>query len=642
MKKTLMLAALLVVSASLAAQTSDIASNKLNETLITTENFETSVLDTAKDVTIITQEDIQNKGATTVAEALKGVPGLKVMLMDGGQPVFDLRGFGASAAQNTLVLLDGVPINSIAGTGYDTSQIPISMIDRIEVIPGGGSVMYGDGAVGGVINIITQAPQDKENYGSVGTEVSSWSTLNGNLHYGTKIADRLLMDIAYNGYRSNDYRSKGMPQYDHADTKNSIWLRGRYLLDNGTVDVRYRHSNTEDYYTGPLTKEQFEADPKQTNPINNGVSKLKEDNYLLKYDTKITDNLDFMIYGGYAERDHKGSSIGEWGPWDSHSLTKQYYIKPQGKYTYADNSYIILGGDFQNGKSEDKLKDTKDQKRKSYAGYIMNKTTVGDFQFSQGFRHEKIEYKQFNKDDFNANAWDLAINYLYSDTGSVYVNYEHGFRGPSVQDLGFWSGSKKLQKNNTYELGIKDMYKNTFVSASIFRIDSENEIFYDSIDPINATNKNFDGKIRRNGAQISLAHYFDKLTLRGNATYVQAKIKTGKYSGHTFPMVPKWTVNAGATYNFTDQLLANLDMYYSGKAYTGNDFENILNKEDSYITFDTNIRYQMNEGLELYAGIRNLFNKKYCNALYSNPNKKTTNYYPADGRSYYAGFKYNF
>lgn len=657
MKKTLMLAALLVVSASLAAQTSDIASNKLNETLITTENFETSVLDTAKDVTIITQEDIQNKGATTVAEALKGVPGLKVMLMDGGQPVFDLRGFGASAAQNTLVLLDGVPINSIAGTGYDTSQIPISMIDRIEVIPGGGSVMYGDGAVGGVINIITQAPQDKENYGSVGTEVSSWSTLNGNLHYGTKIADRLLMDIAYNGYRSNDYRSKGMSKYDHADTKSTIWLRGRYLLDNGSVDVRYRHSNTEDFYTGALTREQFKDNPKQSNPTSNGVTKPTEDSYLIKYDTKVTDNLDFMMYGGYLERDQKGSSVSKWGPYEGHTVTKQYYVKPQGKYTYADNSYIILGGDFQNGKSENKKSNDKDQKRKSYAGYIMNKTTVGDFQFTQGFRHEKIDY-DYNKNEydpitsvststpaskkFSNNSWELGVNYLYSDTGSVYVSYNHGFRGPTIQDLNSWSGNIKIQKNDTYELGIKDMYKNTYVSASVFRMDSNKEIFYDSIDPVNSTNKNFDGKIRRNGAQISLEHYFDKLTLRENVTYMQAKTRSGKYSGHRFPMVPRWTVNAGATYNFTDKLLVNLDMYYTGKEYTGNDFTNVLRKSDSVVTFDTNVRYQMNEGLELYAGIRNLFDKDYCNAIYSNSLYNSMNYYPAEGRSYYAGFRYNF
>ena len=77
MKKALMIAAILTVSTTIMAE-ENIASRRLTESVISTENFETSVLDTAKNVTIVTQEDIQNKGASTVAEALKGVPGLDV------------------------------------------------------------------------------------------------------------------------------------------------------------------------------------------------------------------------------------------------------------------------------------------------------------------------------------------------------------------------------------------------------------------------------------------------------------------------------------------------------------------------------------------------------------------------------------
>ena len=207
MKKYLMLAAILAVGTTTMAE-EKIASQKLNETVISTENFETSVLDTAKNITIVTQEEIQAKGANTVAEALRGVPGLTVSYMDGGEPTFDLRGYGATASQNTLILMDGVPLNNVQGSWYYTSQIPVNMIDKIEVIPSGGAVMYGDGAAGGVINIITKAPQDKNNYGSVGLEAGSWGTTKGNVNYGTKVTDRLLMDISYTGYRSEGFRNK--------------------------------------------------------------------------------------------------------------------------------------------------------------------------------------------------------------------------------------------------------------------------------------------------------------------------------------------------------------------------------------------------------------------------------------------------
>ena len=105
MRRTLMLAAVLAVGTSMTTIAEEnIASQRLNETVISTENFETSVLDTAKNVTIVTQEDIQNKGANTVAEALRGVPGLVVRYMDGGKPNFDMRGSGATSNTNTVVM----------------------------------------------------------------------------------------------------------------------------------------------------------------------------------------------------------------------------------------------------------------------------------------------------------------------------------------------------------------------------------------------------------------------------------------------------------------------------------------------------------------------------------------------------------
>ena len=404
MKKYLMLAALLAVWTTSIAE-EKIASQKLNETVISTENFETSVLDTAKNITIVTQEEIQAKGANTVAEALRGVPGLTITSSEGSEPYFDLRGYGATAAQNTLILIDGVPLNNIQGSWYYTSQIPVNMIDKIEVIPSGGAVMYGDGAAGGVINIITKVPQDKKNYGSVGLEIGSWKTAKGSLNYGTKVTDRLLMDIAYTGYRSEGFRDKTQREqykkYDKDDKKEAIWLRGKYLLDNGSLEANYRHNKLKDYYSGPLTKDQFEKDPSMAGDYN-GICDSTEDSYTLKYNQKINEKFDFLVYGGYEKLEFYGDSS-----WRSKYLASQYFIKPQIKYNYGDISYIILGGDYKDGKSEDKLNTSaKDKTRESYAGYILNKTTVGDWQFTQGYRREKIKYDAAKREGIFAPWYD--------------------------------------------------------------------------------------------------------------------------------------------------------------------------------------------------------------------------------------------
>ena len=513
MKKYLMLAAILAVGTTAMAE-EKIASQKLNETVISTENFETSVLDTAKNITIVTQEEIQAKGANTVAEALRGVPGLTISTLDGGEPAFDLRGYGATAYQNTLILIDGIPLNNIQGSGYYTSQIPVNMIDKIEIIPSGGAVMYGEGAAGGIINIITKTLQDKKNYGSVGLEVGSWGTTKGSLNYGTKITDRFLMDIAYTNYKSEGYRSKtkgdNHEKFDKDDKKEAIWLRGKYLLDNGSIEASYRHNELEDYYTGPLNKKQFEKDPSMAGDYN-GICDSTEDSYTLRYNQKINDKVDFLVYGGYEELEFKGDDSKYF--WKNHYLASQYFIKPQIKYSYGENSYIILGGDYRDGKSENQLdKTAKDKTRESYAGYILNKTTLGNWQFTQGYRREKIELddgsipKKENKNDVN--SYELGINHLYSDTGSIYLSYVKGFRSPSIQDMGYWDGREyKVQETETYEFGLKDMYKNTYISASVFLMNTENEIYFDGLGEIKK-NKNFDGEIERRGAQLSLNHYF--------------------------------------------------------------------------------------------------------------------------------------
>lgn len=261
MKKYLMLAAILAVGTTAMAE-EKIASQKLNETVISTENFETTVLDTAKNITIVTQEEIQAKGANTVAEALRGVPGLTVNYMDGADAVFDLRGSGATAKSNTLVLLDGVPMNAPDGL-YNTSQIPVSQIEKIEVIPAGGAVMYGDGTTGGVINIITKSPENRKNYGSINGEVGSWDTRRGNVNYGTKIGDKFLFDMSYSYSESDGYRDPHS-DYKKGDKSEAISLRGKYLLEDGYLEGKYSYNDSRDSYTSSLSKDKFDKDPEQS------------------------------------------------------------------------------------------------------------------------------------------------------------------------------------------------------------------------------------------------------------------------------------------------------------------------------------------------------------------------------------------
>ena len=468
-------------------------------------------------------------------------------------------------------------------------------------------------------------------------------TRRGNVNYGTKIGDKFLFDMSYSYSESDGYRDPH-PDYKKGDKNEAIFLRGKYLLEDGYLEGKYSYNDNRDSYTSSLTKENFDNNPEQSGAIG-GKTNRKSDEYLLKYTKKLNDKFEFSILSEYSEIKYKYYDT--YG--DRKTDIKQYFIKPQIKYNYKENSYLIVGGDWRNSNLKKYSSyGNNDIDKESYAGYILNKTTVGDWQFTQGYRRENVEYEEkldknstVNK-DFDNDIFELGANYLYSETGSIYLNFVQTFRTPNTDELGWWDGNFDQQETRTYELGIKDMYKNTYASASVFLIDTKDEIYLEkTVDDPFGTNKNFDGEVRRIGAQASLQHYFDKLTLRENITYIQPKITSGKYDGKEFAGVSRWNINLGVTYNFTEKLIGNIDMYYLSSAYAQDDFANKLGKENAYTTVDTNLTYKFNNGLEIYGGIRNLFDKEYANAITSSP-KGHKAYYPADGRNYYAGFRYNF
>ena len=142
--------------------TPGLAQSKLSDELIVTAT-RLSTLTTGTSVTVIEEEDIRR----SPAEDLPNLLGLEAGVYNrdlfsgvtGAQATVDVRGFGAVGTQNTLLLLDGRRLNDIDLAAVDFTNIPLSSIKKIEIIRGNaGSVLYGDGAVGGVINIVTKSP----------------------------------------------------------------------------------------------------------------------------------------------------------------------------------------------------------------------------------------------------------------------------------------------------------------------------------------------------------------------------------------------------------------------------------------------------------------------------------------------------
>lgn len=336
MKKKFMLLALIVLG-SVSAFAEETPVLELKQTVVTSDSFGTSVRETTKNMTVVNAKEIKEKGAKTIADALRGVPGVVVREMDGSSPTIDLRGSGATAQFNTVILLDGIPVSGLAG--FNLNSVPVEEISKIEVLQGAGAVMYGDGAIGGVVNIITKAPTNKTVYGGAGLEVGSWRTIRENVHLGGKVGDKLLLNASYSGNTSKDYRDRS-PQYENKkDKTDSLWLRGKYLLDNGSIAINYNHSEDKDYYTGSLSKEQFDKNPRQVGSWS-GYTYGINDIVNAKYNQKINDRIDIFLTAGYYHNKDKFQN----------NSTSEYFLRPEVKYTYAKDSYVTLGLDYRDGK----------------------------------------------------------------------------------------------------------------------------------------------------------------------------------------------------------------------------------------------------------------------------------------------------
>jgi len=231
----------------------------LQEVVVTATRQEKEIRKIPANVTVITEEDIENSNAKNVADLLRSEQGIVVrdLLGNGKNAQVDMRGFGETGPFNTLVMVDGRRINQIDLSGVDWTQIPLDQIQRIEIVRGTGSVLYGDNAVGGMINIITKPPA-KKMAAAAGSTVGSYDRIKGkaSVSGGQEIIGGSL-SVSYeetDGYRrNNEFRTR--------DVGGKIVLDGTDYL---SFTLSGSHHRDDFGLPGPLTEGQLHIDRQST------------------------------------------------------------------------------------------------------------------------------------------------------------------------------------------------------------------------------------------------------------------------------------------------------------------------------------------------------------------------------------------
>ena len=655
MKKKLILA-LILMSAIVAKAEDDffedgsIASVTLNETVITGEKFATTVRNITKGITVITSGEIKKSGAKDVSDVLRLVPGIKSERGTNGDGQLNYRGQGSMlpmAYTKTIIFVDGIKLNTM-DSRVELNAIPLENVEKIEVIPGG-SVIAGSVA-GGVINIITKNDYKMEPFNQIRTEYGSYNSYKMGVSAGTNIGEKWLVQGNYDSYNSDGYRD----DRDREKESAGIQLKRR-LNDTDYLSFKYDYSYKKFDSAGSLSKEQVNEERTQlkSDDYEPNYYESKQNTYVLTYDNKFNDKFSFitdLYFKQYETYSLTRAGLG---------ITKKdfdtYGISPRIEYKYLDEARLVLGydgykteGDYYSNKYG-----VKEWEEESHATFITNRFQTGNFEFVQGYRRQwdnvsytYIDNEEDNYDkDFNNDALELGANYYYSDTGSLFVNFNTNFLVPSTTYLKDADNADNVveQTSKTMEFGLKECIGNTFLSMAVYQTTTEDEIYYDSpASRSNRTYKNIDGKTKRRGLELSLEHRFGKLTMKETYSRIDPEISDGTYEGNQIPGASENLFNLNISYDFTPKFSLAMNNYYVGSYYAKSDLGNVGEKVDNYWVTDIMAFYDFQNGLKIETGIRNLCNEKFYDSVSYSNTSDSLSYYPAQERNYYIGFNYTF
>ena len=643
MKKTALATA--IVSLLSHAYTSPVfAQNTTTETdetmvvLARSENVN-SISEIPSNVVVISREEIEKSGAISLSSLLRGRAGIQVSDSNSG-PAFSIRGFsGEQAANNTLILLDGRRLNSQDLAAPNLSAIQIEDIESIEVLSGSAGVLYGDQAVGGVINIITR--DDNSPRTSIGVMYGSYSTKSLNANTSGKVSDEVSYYFSAMQKNSDNYR-------DHNKSEDGS-IRGRVNYENGDhkLYIELGYYDTEREFAGSLTKEEFESDPSKVSSssvddFGHEVTKVIR----LGYDFQLSES--WVLKNEVIMDDVSGHGVMFGSDTENDGGQLSYLGQLEGKFNVSNGySNYILGVDASNNDysyiSPYVERENDQQVVSIYTQY--QHPILENLVLTIGGRYSQVEdsikdivlYSEAQKMKENATAYELGLNYQISDNTRLYARTASNFRFAKVSEqAGTAPGviGLKPQTGISNEIGWswnQDIYT---VKIDAFNLALEDEIVYVGFFPT-GSNQNADASVRNGVSIASDIFATDSLNLFAEYTYINAEFSEGVNKGKQVGWVASNSGKLGLNYYLSESFDIYLDGIYTGEMYQDGDNSNDLDKISAYWLVNMALNYNIQD-LKLSFRAENLLNEKYASYVFYD------GYYSGNERSYYLNASYQF
>lgn len=616
-----------------AMATDDTRTAKVDEHLVVIGRSDNTPLNIAANVNVIDAAAIEMSGATSLTEVLRGQSGIQISDNNIGTS-FAMRGFSASSAvNNTLILLDGRRLNNIDIAAPSLNAIPLNQVDRIEILSGSAGVLYGDQAVGGVINIVTKSPENTG--GSVQLSGGSFDTYEGR----GDVSGAINKDWRY--FFTGSYNQGDNYRKHNANETSSILGRIQYktATDSFFVETSYYDNDREN--PGSLTEEQFKDDPRASS------NKLE---YAHEMTTAARTGYQHQLNQNWAlsaDLDYSDTLVSSLNWKQSHNTRSLLMFSPKALANYSTRQgelNLVTGLDISRGKADfDTMARTNVQQMQS--AYLQATVPLSHtLSYVVGGRYARVTDELVDGNvypngidlDENAHAFELGLNYRPTAEHRLYVRADDNFRFAKVDEQAYTSPGVlglKPQTGRSYEAGWDWAVASQTLRVNLYRLDLEDEIVFDpsaekpELGSFQGANVNADAS-RRYGASADWDWQVTKaLQLGLEYNYIDAEFTAGLNDGKELSWVATHTGRGYVSMDFAEHFQVFAEAIYTGDRFIEGDNANQGDKLASYVLGNLALNYNRDAWLASLR-IDNVFDKDYVSA----------GYYGGDwGDSYYSG-----
>lgn len=573
----------------------------LDQMIVTAQRYEKKDVDVAASTDIYTTEDLQHTGAANLYEALKYTTGIEVQgygtagaSMGNMTSKLVIRGVG----NGTLVLVNGTPIN-IRGT-YDLSDIPVENVERVEVIRGGGSVLYGSEATGGVINIITK--KERENYVK-----SSFGNFNQQDHSVSLQAGKLGVGYQYSKWGTREHVASDGKKWQGPENNN---VSLNYQFDDN-LSLSYSRVDSQYHY---ITEK---VDTKQDVERNNAQLNYSEDHMkatLYYVDRTRMKNALTLKSGKISKDEEKNHNLG-------FDLQKDWNIRDAKLLfgaSYQDEEYTPDGGS--------------EQSRNNFSTYAQYEKPLSNL--NTVILSARESWTTSAPNDYNNTNFSGQGQFIHKlgKEENLYLNIGQSYKMPYLHQIYSTKEGANLkpQTGMHYEIGWKKNTDNHRWRVALFNYSIKDNITAEwdsSKDDFTYDNED----LKNTGIELSCDITGDNgWTYNWGVNYGNPHTKTvedGISSGWIRDYA-RLQVTGGATYQ-KDKWRTSLNATYLGdRASDGNDVK-------PYLLTNLNVNYSLTKNSDIFLSVSNILDRD--DIMYSG----TTDYYVAPC-NFLLGYKLSF